>query len=454
MYGKPSNVIHDPTALGGVSHNQNQLNLFDQPSSSNSASQILNSKDMNTTSKNYQRNSSKIMNNDGKYNDSTTENHSSEIQNSHKKEKPNSLKQSGVNKDFKVMAASKSTTDIEADDKKVRQVHRQTNNAAKPEIRESRSRKSISRDKNRGTGSINEMVQAHYHRQKTMNSKNKNSSNNSTKLSKKLHKTMANIDASTNENLKYLINQSGNPSHNSSAFQQIHHEDPYQVNNQAQVNYQNYQNDQGNMNYYDQNSHKSSNNRISRDNKYIYVDNSQTIDNRNYDPKFRNFRKDPFSCEYCEQIYRSNIVNGVKISMSKCVNCWNAINVQSLEFYMNKYHEELVEKQKQNLELMLASRIGKMKGKSEKSHQIKELLNTENADIKVEQQPFFNKEWMNIQKDKVQKDKQMRIKVIQEQKAQELKLKAEADKAQQRTSKIVTQGEKSETLQAEINLVN
>lgn len=458
VYGKPSNVMHDPAIIGGVSHGQNQLNLFDQPTSSNSASQILNSKDkdMNTVNKEYHRNSSKIMNNDGKYNDSTTENHSSEIQNSHKKEKPNSLKQTGYSKDFKGMAASKSTTEIELNDHRSIQNPKQKPNQVRPDKRESRSRKSISKDKNKGKGSINEMVQAHYQRQKTMNSKNKTSSNNSTKLSKKLHKTMANLDPNSNENLKYMINQGGgNPSHNSSAFQKIQHEDPYQSSNQPQ-NYNNYPKDQFSKNRQEMNSHKSeTSTKPPKENKHIYIDSSRNEDNRNYDPKFRVIRKDPFSCEYCEQIYRANIVNGIKIPMTKCVNCWNAINVQSLEFYMNKYHEELVAKQKQNLESLLESKIGSTKGRSEKSKHIKEeIVKHEDAPNKVDQQHFFNKEWMNTQKDKVQKDKQMRMKVLAEQKAQELKLKFEAEKAQNKASKLSPQDSKPETLQAEINLVN
>lgn len=59
------------------------------------------------------------------------------------------------------------------------------------------------------------------------------------------------------------------------------------------------------------------------------------------------------SCNICEKIYKDTILYNKQINLKKCGNCLNDINLNSLEFYMQKYHDDLIIEQKKKLERLI-----------------------------------------------------------------------------------------------------
>lgn len=57
----------------------------------------------------------------------------------------------------------------------------------------------------------------------------------------------------------------------------------------------------------------------------------------------------PYSCANCEHIYRNSIFNNIPLSLMKCICCNNVINSVSLDFYLKKYREDLVNNHRKNL---------------------------------------------------------------------------------------------------------
>lgn len=62
------------------------------------------------------------------------------------------------------------------------------------------------------------------------------------------------------------------------------------------------------------------------------------------------------SCNVFEKIYRDTILYNKQINLKKCGNCLNDINLNSLEFYMQKYHDDLIIEQKKKLERLIEKR--------------------------------------------------------------------------------------------------
>jgi len=62
------------------------------------------------------------------------------------------------------------------------------------------------------------------------------------------------------------------------------------------------------------------------------------VDNTDY-PEEK--EKDPYSCQYCEEVYRIIIFQNVPVKMFKCYYCHSMINPQSLNYYYKKYEKEL-----------------------------------------------------------------------------------------------------------------
>ena len=53
---------------------------------------------------------------------------------------------------------------------------------------------------------------------------------------------------------------------------------------------------------------------------------------------------EPYSCVYCEDIYKLTIVNNIPLKKLKCLYCGNVTNEQSLSFYQNKYANTEIKK--------------------------------------------------------------------------------------------------------------
>jgi len=58
---------------------------------------------------------------------------------------------------------------------------------------------------------------------------------------------------------------------------------------------------------------------------------------------------DPYSCPYCEEVYKIIIFENKPIKVFKCFYCHNTINARSLDFYYKKYEKELIEINKKRL---------------------------------------------------------------------------------------------------------
>jgi len=50
---------------------------------------------------------------------------------------------------------------------------------------------------------------------------------------------------------------------------------------------------------------------------------------------------DPYSCQYCEEVYRIIIFQSIPVKVFKCYYCHNTLNPDSLDFYYKKYEKEL-----------------------------------------------------------------------------------------------------------------
>ena len=59
-------------------------------------------------------------------------------------------------------------------------------------------------------------------------------------------------------------------------------------------------------------------------------------------------KNDIFSCPNCEPVYKLSIINNIPLKVLKCLVCGNVINNTSLQFYLEKYKEELIKKNKKS----------------------------------------------------------------------------------------------------------
>lgn len=71
--------------------------------------------------------------------------------------------------------------------------------------------------------------------------------------------------------------------------------------------------------------------------------------------------KDNKSCSLCEKIYKETILNNKTITIAKCGSCFNQINLDSLEYYMKKYHDELIKSQKKKLQTVIDKNLFSLK---------------------------------------------------------------------------------------------
>ena len=69
-----------------------------------------------------------------------------------------------------------------------------------------------------------------------------------------------------------------------------------------------------------------------------------------------NKNRDPHSCTVCENVYKEAVIYNKNINIKQCLDCLNKINPKSLDFYMNKYHNELLNAQKTRLEKMMKTK--------------------------------------------------------------------------------------------------
>ena len=59
-------------------------------------------------------------------------------------------------------------------------------------------------------------------------------------------------------------------------------------------------------------------------------------------------KNDIFSCPNCEPVYRLSIMNNIPLKVLKCLECGNVINNTSLQFYLEKYKDELIKRNKKS----------------------------------------------------------------------------------------------------------
>ncbi len=147
-----------------------------------------------------------------------------------------------------------------------------------------------------------------------------------------------------NQNFDVLLNNSNN-----------------HINDKPQINLNNSIKSQGGndliypQSFYDKqnNSKISQGTELNESNRYhlLLHDKNNTLNS------FTSTNKDHRSCSYCEKIYKEAIIYNKDINVKHCIDCLNKINPQSLEFYMEKYHNDLIEAQKQRLEKLLNNKF-------------------------------------------------------------------------------------------------
>jgi hypothetical protein len=59
--------------------------------------------------------------------------------------------------------------------------------------------------------------------------------------------------------------------------------------------------------------------------------------------------KDESSCLYCEKLYKDFLISGEQIKIAKCNVCFNPINEGSLDFYFEKYKNQILEEKHKSL---------------------------------------------------------------------------------------------------------
>jgi len=52
-------------------------------------------------------------------------------------------------------------------------------------------------------------------------------------------------------------------------------------------------------------------------------------------------KSDPYSCQYCEEVYRIIIFQNIPVKVFKCYYCHNSLNPASLDHYYKKYDKEI-----------------------------------------------------------------------------------------------------------------
>jgi len=52
-------------------------------------------------------------------------------------------------------------------------------------------------------------------------------------------------------------------------------------------------------------------------------------------------KTDPYSCQYCEEVYRIIIFQNIPVKVFKCYYCHNSLNPDSLDYYYKKYDKEI-----------------------------------------------------------------------------------------------------------------
>jgi len=89
--------------------------------------------------------------------------------------------------------------------------------------------------------------------------------------------------------------------------------------------------------------------------------------------------KDGRSCNLCEKFYKETILNNKQINLAKCGGCLNEINLDSLEYYMKKYHQDLVKEQKKKLEKVIDKNMFSTNIKEEAAYKKANWIETEKA---------------------------------------------------------------------------
>jgi hypothetical protein len=62
---------------------------------------------------------------------------------------------------------------------------------------------------------------------------------------------------------------------------------------------------------------------------------------------------DKYSCYQCEKIYKASLFDSTPLKIKKCVVCNNLINNISLDFYIRKYKDEIIENKKKMIGLSI-----------------------------------------------------------------------------------------------------
>ena len=201
---------------------------------------------------------------------------------------------------------------------------------------------------------------------------------NERKNKEKLNKVSNNFNINTNKNLYSQNNQlSSNPNQSMNNFKgytqqsmyQQQFVNPYTQNTNNNLNEYAYKNlmaynSQNNLNLYNNQMNNQMTNQMNNQN-YNYLmnqDQSNTMNNYQNQLQLNNQNKnvysvfpnpeekrDIYSCQYCEDIYKMTILYNYPLKKLKCLHCGNVTNVISLEYYMKKFKHELMNIKKANL---------------------------------------------------------------------------------------------------------
>jgi len=95
----------------------------------------------------------------------------------------------------------------------------------------------------------------------------------------------------------------------------------------------------------EEDNYKRENNNPLYNSSEPFGDLKMKIQNKSEKEKFQEDEKkkvlDPYSCQYCEEVYRIIIFQNMPVKVFKCYYCHNSLNQTSLDFYYKKFEPEI-----------------------------------------------------------------------------------------------------------------
>lgn len=103
-------------------------------------------------------------------------------------------------------------------------------------------------------------------------------------------------------------------------------------------------------------------------------------------------QNDPHSCNYCEDIYKFSIFNNAPLKVLKCTYCNNVVNSNSLDFYLAKYKNNLINYRKNGMKTKYEEEKIEKENEKKQKKRNKNVETVENVQTNINTNINFNTE--------------------------------------------------------------